>query len=409
MNVIILADYADGSGGAPAVAVSSAIGLAELGIQVAYVHAVAHDPDPRLGAAGVVTVPLGLADVWSRSSLAAAGQGVWNAAAARRLTGALAEIARPGTVLHLHQWTKAFSPAIFPVLLRSGLPLAVTLHDYFLSCPTGLYYRFDHGEPCTLRPLSLRCVLAPCDPRSFAHKIVRVARAAATRAAASAAPFHVVHVSERGRETIAPLLPAHVRQHRVDNPVEAEHGPPLAIPDDAVPAFVGRLTPEKGALLAAEACAAAGVPAFFIGDGPCADAIRRLHRGATVTGWLPRAEVDSLLRTRVRAVLAPSLWYETGPLTVREAMAIGLPSIVSDRAGSAEAVGHGETGLVVPPDPASFAAAIRRLADIGEARRLGRAAYRRFWDAPPTRRAHAEALRRLYGEMLSDPPRWPSP
>ncbi len=73
----------------------------------------------------------------------------------------------PGpVVIHLHQWTRAFSPAILPVLFGTGLPVAITLHDYFLACPNGVYYRFDRAEPCTLTPLSARCVAAPCDPRS---------------------------------------------------------------------------------------------------------------------------------------------------------------------------------------------------------------------------------------------------
>ncbi len=48
--------------------------------------------------------------------------------------------------------------------------------------------------------------------------------------------------------------------------------------------------------------------------------------------------------------------------TLREAMALGVPVIASAAGGNPELVVDGESGLLVPPrDPASMAAAIRRL------------------------------------------------
>jgi glycosyltransferase involved in cell wall biosynthesis len=66
-------------------------------------------------------------------------------------------------------------------------------------------------------------------------------------------------------------------------------------------------------------------------------------------------------------------------IAVLEGMASGLPMIVTDVGGNAEAVIDGTSGLVVPSkDPASLARAIRRLAkDPGLRARLGRAARQR--------------------------------
>ena len=63
---------------------------------------------------------------------------------------------------------------------RLGLPAAVTLHDYFLACPNGAYYRYRDAKPCALRPLSAACVMTQCDRVGYAHKAVRVARQIAT-------------------------------------------------------------------------------------------------------------------------------------------------------------------------------------------------------------------------------------
>ncbi|HEX8167064.1 MAG TPA: glycosyltransferase [Beijerinckiaceae bacterium] len=404
MRVVVVADFAEAGGGAQRVALESARALAEAGVPVTYVHAVGEGTPAILDHPFVQAIGFGLKDVWDQPALQAAGSGVWNGEAAARLRGVLASLPPGPAVIHVHQWTRAFSPAILPVCLNSGLPVAITLHDYFLACPNGVYYRFDKGEPCTLRPLSLACIAAPSDPRSYAHKAVRVLRTALTRRALRGRRFHAVHVSDRGRDTIAPFLPATVVHHRVDNPVAVARAEPAAIADDARIAFVGRLTREKGADLVAKAAQEAGLPALFIGEGPLAEEVRRIDPRAEVLGWRSPAEVATLLAGRVRAVVAPSRWHETGPLTAYEAAAAGVPAVVSVRAGAAEKVCHGETGYVVEPDVAALAEALRQLADIATARRLGRAAYDRYWAAPLTPERHAARLLEVYAAMLAPSP-----
>ena len=401
MHVVILADFAVPNGGAPKVAIESARALAAAGVGVTYIHAVGDAGDGRLEHPGIERVGLGLADVWDLPRAKGVLAGVWNAAAARRLSTALKGRPPGETVLHLHQWTRAFSPSVFPVLGGSGHPFVVTLHDYFLACPNGVYYRFEKERPCDVRPMSAACLTAPCDPRNSFFKAIRTVRAGLTNYGLQRTRFDVVHVSDRGRDTISPLLPFDVRHHRVDNPVTVENRPPVDMAADAKVAYLGRLTHEKGADLVAAAAKAAGVGALFIGDGPLDAEIRRINPEAECLGWRNSAEVDALLRTRVRAVVAPSRWYETGPLTVYEAMASGLPAIVSNRAGAAEKVAHGETGWVVEPDVGSVAAAIRQAVEPGRAQAMGRQAHRRFWAAPPTAEAHAARLIEVYGAMLA--------
>lgn len=74
-----------------------------------------------------------------------------------------------------------------------------------------------------------------------------------------------------------------------------------------------------------------------------------------------RTEIPELLGASDISILAS---HEEGfSNAIIEAMAAGLPLVVSDVGGNAEAVIDGITGLVVPPrDPASLSSAIRRLA-----------------------------------------------
>ena len=401
MKAVILSDFAVPSGGAQKVAVESALALAEAGVEVTLLHSIAGE-DPRLDRPGIQRLALGLKDVWELPAVEGARLGIWNRAAAARLAAMLPSLAEGGaTVLHLHQWTRAFSPAILPPLLASGMPLAVTAHDYFLSCPNGVYYRFEREAPCALRPLSLSCLAAGCDPRSRAHKAVRVLRGFATRGAIKSKAFDVVHVSDRGRDTLARLLPKHLRHHRIDNPIPLAKGPIAIIKPEARFAYIGRLTKEKGAVVAAQAARLAEAPILFVGEGPAEAGILEANPQAEIAGWRSREEIDALLRGDIRAVIAPSLWYETGPLTVYEAAAAGVAAIASDRCGAAERVRKGSGGFVVAPEAEPLAGAMRRLMEGGAAQRLGMGAYGDYWADPPTPAAHARRLIALYEEMLA--------
>jgi glycosyltransferase involved in cell wall biosynthesis len=392
-RAVILADFAVPSGGAQRVALESARALAEAGVPVTYLHGTGA-ADPLLDHPAIDTVGLGLSDVWDLPRAQGLAAGLWNRPAAARVRAALAALPPGPKVLHLHQWTRALSPAVLPACLGAGLPVVVTLHDYFAACPNGVFYRFDRDEPCDRRPLSAGCLAAPCDPRGRATKAVRVIRTALTRRAFRG-PLDFVHVSDRGRRTIEPFLPPG-RHHRIDNPVAVEKQAPAAIAAHGPVAYVGRLTREKGADLVAHAARAAGIPSLFVGEGPLAEEIRRIDPDAEVLGWRSPDAVAALLRARARALVAPSRWYETGPLTVYEAMAHGLPVVVSTRAGAAEKVEDGVGGLVVEPTVAALADAFRRLDPA-----MGRAAYARYWAAPPTPAAHARKLVRLYEGVLA--------
>jgi len=91
--------------------------------------------------------------------------------------------------------------------------------------------------------------------------------------------------------------------------------------------------------------------------------------------WLGlRRDVADLLRAADIGVLAS---HEEGfSNAVIEGMAAGLPSVVTDVGGNAEAVRHGECGLVTPArDPAALASALATLAlDRELAARMGAAA-----------------------------------
>ncbi|GJD99602.1 glycosyltransferase family 4 protein [Methylobacterium isbiliense] len=403
MHIVLVLDHAHVNGGQAKVAIDSAVGLRARGHDVTLFAAVG-PVDPRLTEAGVEVVCLGQDDLNSASSkLAFAAQVVWNAPAARALAARLSACDPARTLVHVHGWAKALSPAIGRVLARCGLPVTYTMHEFFLVCPNGGFYDFRRHEICHRTPLSGACIATNCDSRSYAHKALRLVRhVALDRVSGMRAVFrHVVTISALQESVITPHMPPGTVFHRVDNPIPAvDHGP-KPVPGEHF-LFVGRLSPEKGAPHFAEAARQAGLRSVFVGDGPSGAMLRARYPEAVFLGWKSPAEVAGLMRA-ARALVFPSVWYEGQPLTVYEALATGTPVIVSDACAGREAVADGETGLWFPSgDAAALAAHLRTLSDDGVARRMSAAAHARYWAAPLSLERHLDRLTAVYTLVQAD-------
>jgi glycosyltransferase involved in cell wall biosynthesis len=150
--------------------------------------------------------------------------------------------------------------------------------------------------------------------------------------------------------------------------------------------YVGQVSHRKGLRTLREV--AAQVPeAEFVLAGPIV--VRELLRGlppnVRYAGRLSTAEVAAAMREADIFVL-PSV-EDAYPLVTLEAMASGLPVIVSDHAGTSELIREGENGFTFAAgDAAALAALIARLGDDARLRaRLGAEARRtaeagRSWD-----------------------------
>jgi len=156
-----------------------------------------------------------------------------------------------------------------------------------------------------------------------------------------------------------------------------------AAPDDAVILVVGKLVAFKRPLDVVQALARLERRAMvvFVGDGELRGAVEAaLHatgvRGI-VTGFVNQTDLPDWYAAGDVAVLASD--FEKWGLVVNEAMACGLPIVVSDLVGCApDLVRAGETGSVFRArDPEALAAALRPLIEQPALRaRFGEAARR---------------------------------
>ena len=403
MRVILVSDYGHVNGGAAQVAISSARLLAKQGIPV--VFACALGPiSPQLDHPLIETHCLGETHIWAvRQPWRAAAQAIWNAAASQWLRTLIHESDPNQTVVHLHQWTKAFSPSVLAAATTSRLPFVVTLHDYFLSCPNGAYFIYPKQRPCTVQPMSATCWSTNCDSRSSAHKAVRLLRQVATVTAVRRrnTPLHVIHVSRRAAEVARPLLPPTCRHWVLQNPVNEALGTRITAEHNRAVVCVGRVTVEKGCVVVAQATARARMPLVVMGEGPALEQVREANPNADIRPWGDREAVERCFE-EARVLALPSLWHETGGLVAQEAMARGVPAIVSTISGASDIV-HRAQGPVVPPgDTGALTKALRELENDTFVRHLSEQAYHTMSTGPQRPGAHAEGLINIYRSILAE-------
>jgi glycosyltransferase involved in cell wall biosynthesis len=402
-DIIVVNDFAYINGGAGYVALTSALGLAERGHPVTVFSAVA-PVMAQLKAQKIKLICTNQHQILDDANrFRAMKQGVWNNIAAQRMKELLADFDPSRTIIHLHGWTKCLSSSVIHQATTSGFQVICTMHDYFIACPNGGLYNFRQDHICHKQPLSLSCIMSNCDKRGYYHKLWRVGRQTVQRRFGNvpAGISHFISISDFSRKILEPFLPSYAQIYDVPNPIFVEQEKPARPAENELFAAIGRLTPEKGLFLFADAAKGAEAPIIFVGDGECRSELEKAYPRATITGWVSQEKVKRYVRT-IRALVLPSLWYETQGMVVLEAAAAGIPAIVPDSCAARDSVIDGETGLWFKSgDRDDLASKIELLKDKQTAKEMGQRAYDNFWSNPPTMQRHIDRLEEVYSQILT--------
>ena len=147
--------------------------------------------------------------------------------------------------------------------------------------------------------------------------------------------------------------------------------------------FVGQINWKKNLRCVLEGCARLKRPfrLLLAGQGPHEKEVRKLAEElgigerVTFTGHIGDPQALNALYRRADLFLFPSL-YDTSGLVVREAAAVGTPSVVVRGSSAAECVDEGVSGYLCEDDPADLARVIdRALADPAALARVGQQAH----------------------------------
>ena len=121
--------------------------------------------------------------------------------------------------------------------------------------------------------------------------------------------------------------------------------------------FVGQINWKKNLRRVLEACAKLSHPFRLVlaGQGPHEKDVRQLAQSLGIldrtlfTGHITDADALNALYSRADLFLFPSL-YDTSGLVVREAAAMGTPSVTARGSSAAECIADGENGLLCEDD-----------------------------------------------------------
>jgi len=254
---------------------------------------------------------------------------VWNEGRRQQIAEQLRAI--EPDIVHFHNTFPLLSPAVCYAVPRRAAAVQ-TLHNYRLVCPAATLMR--GAEPCEA------CV-GHTPVAAIRHGCYRGSRLASA-AVAAMLQLHRMAGTWTDHVDAFIALTAFARRVFVRGGLPADRlyvKPNFIDPDPGIGAhdranylFVGRLDQEKGVRVLVEAFSRARLPLNIIGAGPLEPDVRAAAAAAdniTYLGAQPRERVLAEMRA-ARALVIPSVCYESFPFVVVEALATGLPVISSD-------------------------------------------------------------------------------
>ncbi len=305
-------------------------------------------------------------------------------------------------IVHAHNW---LLHSFLPLKSMSKARLVESFHSYGLACPRwNLLYKARELCP---GPSFRRCM--DCARGQYGSKtLITLAGRWLTRSSERRQVDRFLPVSQavadgnglsNGRwpvEVLPNFVPDDVALRRNDNAACLRR-----LPEEGFILFVGTLTAGKGLYVLLDAYRKLRDPPPLVLIGPASpDTPKEPPPNVTVLYNWPHDAVMSAWSRCIVAV-APSVWPESSPTVVIEAMAMGRAVIGSRIGGIPEQIVHGETGyLVAPGDPDELRHALEcLLMDAGTRERMGRAAKEKVKEFFASR--VVTRVEEIYREVLS--------
>lgn len=262
------------------------------------------------------------------------------------------QLNKPDVVI-VHNLYPYISPAVLKPIKQAGIPLVMTVHNYRLICPTGLFMR--DSKPCELcleKGNEWSCIRYNCE-NSYLKSIGYAGRNWYARIT-KAYKDHVDYYACITRFQIEKLIQAGFDRDKmvhIPNFLELASEPEYTLGDYV--AVSGRISKEKGIDLILEvAKRTPHIKYVFAGQIREEDPVTAsIPENCRFLGNLSREEMTGFYQ-HSRFLLSASRCYEGFPLTLLEAASYGKPAVAPAHAGFPEIVKDGETGLLFNPGDA---------------------------------------------------------
>lgn len=268
-------------------------------------------------------------------------------------------------IVHAHNW---FIHSYLPLKGQQGPPLFLTLHDYSMVCTRKNLLR--NGAICE-GPQTGACLACSREfygmkgiPTFFANTVMRTIERQRVDMF-----IPVSNAVATGNQLAEQRLPYRVIPNFIHDRLleEADHTHPVLkqLPDGDFMLYVGDLSVQKGihVMLAAYQMLTDPPPLVLIGRGRSQlaatqaidashDPVYNLPPGVIHLGTLPNTAIMAIWQRAILGII-PSIWADPCPTVAMEAMAAGVPLVVSRIGGLIDIVADGETGIAFSPNNAT--------------------------------------------------------
>ena len=247
-------------------------------------------------------------------------------------------------IINVHNLYPFISPAALFECKKAGIPVVMTVHNFRLICPTGLFMR--NGKPCEQcldRKNEWSCIKYNCEHSIFKSigYTLRNVYARWTKAYlknvdmfACITEFQKKKLIETGYDknkiTVIP--------NSIDAPCS------YTLTTGGYIAYIGRLSYEKGYDLLVEVARKHPEIKFRFAGAQREQKNTDIPSNVEFAGYLQKDKLLEFIQ-KARFIVIPSRCYEGFPMAILEAACHGKPAIASNHGGFTEIIGQGENAI----------------------------------------------------------------
>lgn len=253
-------------------------------------------------------------------------------------------------ILHIHNFWKEASPAVYYVAKRRNIPVVQTLHNFRLICANALLLRKKRPcELCIKQTFPIAGIRYACYENRFItaqitflstiHKILGTWKNLVSQ--------YITITEFAKRKFLASALNLQENQVSVKPNFVEDRGEASMESRENYFLFVGRLSAEKGVQTLLEATGYHNFRLEIIGSGEMESLVSEQAQNNSNIIFHGKQNQDIVLAKmkKAKALILPSICYENLPLTLIEAFSTATPVIISDIDNLNELVTHQRNGI----------------------------------------------------------------
>lgn len=247
-------------------------------------------------------------------------------------------------IINVHNLYPFISPAALFECKKAGIPVVMTVHNFRLICPTGLFMR--NGKPCEQcldRKNEWSCIKYNCEHFIFKSigYTLRNVYARWTKAYLKNVDMFACITEFQKKK----LIEAGYDKNKITVIPNSIDAPCSYTPTTGgYIAYIGRLSYEKGYDLLIEVARKHSEIKFCFAGAQREKNNTAIPKNVEFKGYLQKKELSKFIQES-RFIVIPSRCYEGFPMAILEAACHGKPAIAPNHGGFTEIIGQGENAI----------------------------------------------------------------